>query len=74
MFQEGKSAVSFTIAEQYIDAFSNLAKKGNTLILPSNTGDVSNMVAQVSHNHDIYTRYGSPNESHIYSEQFSIYI
>jgi C-terminal region of band_7 len=47
-FQNGHSAVSMSIAEQYVAAFSNLAKESNTLLLPSNTGDVSNMVSQVS--------------------------
>jgi len=42
------NAVSYNVAEQYVDAFSNLAKKGNTVILPSNTGDVTGMVTQVS--------------------------
>ena len=37
-----------TVAEQYVAAFSNLAKKGNTVIIPSSTNDVSGMVAQVS--------------------------
>lgn len=42
----GKDAVSLRIAEQYINAFGNLAKKGNTMLLPSNTGDIGSMVAQ----------------------------
>lgn len=36
------------IAEQYVAAFNNLAQKGNTVIIPSTTNDVSSMVAQVS--------------------------
>ncbi|XP_071101812.1 stomatin-like protein stl-1 [Haliotis cracherodii] len=44
--KQGINAVSYNIAEQYVAAFSNLAKRGNTLILPSNSGDVSNVVAQ----------------------------
>ena len=35
------------MAEKYIKAFEQLAKQGNTLILPSNAGDISHMVAQV---------------------------
>ena len=42
----GKEAVSLRLAEQYIAAFSNLAKNGTTLLLPSNAGDPSAMVAQ----------------------------
>ena len=37
-----------TVAEQYIAAFSNLAKETNTILLPSNSGDVSSMVSQVN--------------------------
>jgi len=44
--QSGSNAASLSVAEQYVNAFSNLAKTGNTLLLPSNTGDVSSMVAQ----------------------------
>ena len=41
------NAVSMNVAEQYVDAFSNLAKESNTVILPANSGDVSGMVTQV---------------------------
>ncbi|ELU05414.1 hypothetical protein CAPTEDRAFT_225245 [Capitella teleta] len=44
--QNGHHAVSMRVAEQYIAAFGNLAKEGNTLLLPSNAGDVTSMVAQ----------------------------
>ncbi len=43
----GDSAVNLKVAEQYIEAFSNLAKTNNTLIVPSNLSDVSGMVASV---------------------------
>lgn len=39
-------AASFAVAEQYVAAFSNLAKTGNTILLPTNTGDVASMVTQ----------------------------
>lgn len=42
----GREAVSLRIAEQYVNAFGNLAKKGTTLLLPSNPSDPSSMVAQ----------------------------
>uniref|UniRef100_A0AAR2JS41 Stomatin-like protein 2, mitochondrial n=1 Tax=Pygocentrus nattereri TaxID=42514 RepID=A0AAR2JS41_PYGNA len=45
--QNGNAAASLSVAEQYVSAFSNLAKESNTIILPSNTGDISNMVTQV---------------------------
>ena len=41
------NAASLAIAEQYIEAFSKLAKTNNTLLLPEKTGDISSMVAQV---------------------------
>lgn len=44
--QTGSNAASLLIAEKYVSAFEKLAKTGNTLILPTNTGDVSGMVAQ----------------------------
>lgn len=42
----GKDAVSSRLAEDYIQAFSQLAKKGNTVIMPENVGDVSSVVAK----------------------------
>lgn len=42
----GSNAASLAVAEKYVTAFQELAKTNNTLILPSNTGDVSAMVAQ----------------------------
>ncbi len=42
----GEKAVALKLAEQYIQAFSKLAKENNTLILPANTGDAGSMVAQ----------------------------
>ncbi|UYV68277.1 STOML2 [Cordylochernes scorpioides] len=44
--QSGGNAASLVIAEQYVKAFSLLARTSNTVILPSNTGDISNMVTQ----------------------------
>ncbi|XP_051972726.1 stomatin-like protein 2, mitochondrial [Xyrauchen texanus] len=44
--QNGDAAASFTVAEQYVSAFSSLAKESNTILLPSNTGDMSSMVTQ----------------------------
>uniref|UniRef100_A0A5F9C9G8 Stomatin like 2 n=1 Tax=Oryctolagus cuniculus TaxID=9986 RepID=A0A5F9C9G8_RABIT len=42
----GDAAASLTVAEQYVNAFSKLAKDSNTILLPSNPGDVTSMVAQ----------------------------
>ncbi|CAF2740971.1 unnamed protein product [Rotaria sp. Silwood2] len=43
--EEGRNAASLQIAEQYVHAFGNLARTNNTIILPSNAGDMSSMVA-----------------------------
>lgn len=42
----GSEAVALRVAEQYVEAFANLAKTSNTLILPANAGDAGGMVAQ----------------------------
>ena len=41
----GFEAVQLRVAEQYITQFGNLAKQGNTLIVPANLTDVSTMIA-----------------------------
>jgi regulator of protease activity HflC (stomatin/prohibitin superfamily) len=41
----GYEAVQLRVAEQYIDRFGNLAKAGNTLIVPANLTDVASMIA-----------------------------
>ena len=41
----GLTAVNLQIAEKYVDAFSNLAKTNNTLIVPSNLGDMASLVS-----------------------------
>jgi len=43
---DGTKAAGLVVAEQYVDAFGKLAKKGNTLMIPQNVGDVRGMVAQ----------------------------
>ena len=51
--QHGSKAASLAVAEQYVQAFSNLAKTNNTLLLPEKTGDIGSMVAQVRQNDTI---------------------
>ncbi|XP_067399659.1 stomatin-like protein 2, mitochondrial [Emydura macquarii macquarii] len=46
MQQNGNAAASLAVAEQYVSAFSKLAKDSNTVLLPSNAGDVTSMVTQ----------------------------
>ncbi|CAD6539293.1 Protein QmcA [Paraburkholderia hiiakae] len=43
--QGGMDAVNLKVAEQYVNAFANLAKQGNTLIVPGNMSDLSTMIA-----------------------------
>ncbi len=40
----GMNAVNLKVAEQYVAAFGNLAKTGNTLIVPSNLADLGTLV------------------------------
>jgi regulator of protease activity HflC (stomatin/prohibitin superfamily) len=41
----GMEAVNLKVAEQYVNAFGNVAKQGNTLIVPGNFADMSSMIA-----------------------------
>jgi regulator of protease activity HflC (stomatin/prohibitin superfamily) len=41
----GMDAVNLKVAEKYVEAFGNVAKEGNTLILPGNLADMGGMVA-----------------------------
>jgi regulator of protease activity HflC (stomatin/prohibitin superfamily) len=41
----GSEAVQLRVAEQYIGEFGNLAKTGNSLIIPANLGDISSLIA-----------------------------
>jgi regulator of protease activity HflC (stomatin/prohibitin superfamily) len=41
----GYEAVQLRVAEQYIHQFGELAKKGNTIVLPANVADVGSMIA-----------------------------
>lgn len=40
----GMNAVNLQVAEKYVEAFSKLAKEGNTLVVPANLGDLSTLV------------------------------
>ena len=42
-----QDAVQLRVAEQYIDAFSQLAKETNTVVVPQNVGDAAGMVTQL---------------------------
>ena len=41
----GESAINLKVAEQYVSAFAQVARAGNTLILPANLADLSGLVA-----------------------------
>ena len=41
----GMSAANLKIAEKYVEAFQNIAKTNNTLIIPSNLSDIAGLVA-----------------------------
>jgi regulator of protease activity HflC (stomatin/prohibitin superfamily) len=41
----GHEAVQLRVAEQYVNRFGELAKAGNTLVLPANLSDVGSMIA-----------------------------
>ncbi|CAG8477811.1 11311_t:CDS:2 [Diversispora eburnea] len=43
----GTDAVALTVAEKYVEAFGQLAKQGNTIIVPANSNDAGSMIAQV---------------------------
>ena len=41
----GPEAMQLRIAEQYIDEFGNLARHGNTFVVPANLADLTSMMA-----------------------------
>lgn len=41
----GLDAVNLKVAEQYVNAFSQLAKTNNSIIVPANLGDMSGLIA-----------------------------
>jgi len=41
----GQTAMNLKVAEQYVQAFQNMASKNNTLIVPANMGDISTLIA-----------------------------
>ncbi|GAB3411636.1 paraslipin [Massilia agilis] len=41
----GADAVNLRVAEEYVNAFGNLAKTNNSIIVPANMGDMSTLIA-----------------------------
>ncbi|EGW32855.1 uncharacterized protein SPAPADRAFT_60195 [Spathaspora passalidarum NRRL Y-27907] len=42
----GEAAVNLQVAQEYIKEFGKLAKESNTVVIPSNVGDISSFMAQ----------------------------
>lgn len=40
-----QGAVSFSVAERYVDAFAQLAREGTAVVVPGNVGDIGGMIA-----------------------------
>jgi regulator of protease activity HflC (stomatin/prohibitin superfamily) len=55
--ENAQSAVSLSVAEKYVNAFSNLAKEGTSVVVPGNVGDLGGMIANAM------AVYGKVNES-----------
>jgi regulator of protease activity HflC (stomatin/prohibitin superfamily) len=43
--ESAQGALSLRVAEQYVDAFSKLAKEGTAVVVPGNVGDMGGMIA-----------------------------
>jgi regulator of protease activity HflC (stomatin/prohibitin superfamily) len=41
----GQSAMQLRVAENYLEQFGNIAKEGNTLVVPANLADISSMIS-----------------------------
>jgi regulator of protease activity HflC (stomatin/prohibitin superfamily) len=41
----GESAMKLRVAEDYLEQFGNIAKEGNTLVVPANLADISSMIS-----------------------------
>ncbi len=61
----GSDAASLRVAEQYVNAFSNLAKTSNTLLLPTEVGNTASMVAQALTIFDSLKSKNTKNKSNI---------
>ncbi|KAF2746584.1 hypothetical protein M011DRAFT_487335 [Sporormia fimetaria CBS 119925] len=43
--EAAQGAISLSVAEKYVEAFSNLAKEGTSVVVPGNVSDLSGMIA-----------------------------
>jgi regulator of protease activity HflC (stomatin/prohibitin superfamily) len=55
--ESAQAAVSLSVAEKYVEAFSQLAREGTAVVVPGNVGDMSGMIASAM------AVYGKVNES-----------
>lgn len=55
--ESAQGAVSLSVAEKYVDAFSKLAREGTAVVVPGNVGDIGGMIANAM------AVYGKVNES-----------
>lgn len=44
--ENARGAISLSVAEKYVEAFSKLAKEGTAVVVPGNVGDMGGMIAQ----------------------------
>jgi len=62
----GREAVSLGVAEKYVEAFGQIAQKGNTMLLPANAGDPAAMGTHTRRAHSnactVHTRTGVRDE------------
>ncbi|KAK2737184.1 hypothetical protein FQN57_000441 [Myotisia sp. PD_48] len=43
--ESARAAISLTVAEKYVDAFSKLARESTAVVVPGNVGDIGGMIA-----------------------------
>ncbi|KAL1958587.1 hypothetical protein VTO42DRAFT_4184 [Malbranchea cinnamomea] len=55
--ENARAAVSLSVAEKYVEAFSKLAREGTAVVVPGNVGDMGSMIASAM------AMYGKINES-----------
>lgn len=55
--ENARGAVSLSVAEKYVDAFSKLAREGTAVVVPGNVGDLGGMIASA------LSVYGKVNDS-----------
>ncbi len=58
--QNGEKAAALQVAEKYIEAFGQIAKEGNTIVLPAQLQHPANMVAEALSIYDHIKRKSSP--------------